>query len=61
MHEKEHNGQQPGQKHEQGANLTQSGLPVGIQIVDKGFDDSRILGLCKLVQRANPIGWPKLS
>ena len=43
------------------AGLTQSGLPVGIQIVGKRFDEPRILGLCKLVQRANPIGWPKLS
>ena len=43
------------------AGLTTSGLPVGIQIVGKRFDEPRILGLCKLVQRANPIGWPKLS
>ncbi|MDB5642362.1 MAG: amidase [Hyphomicrobiales bacterium] len=43
------------------AGLTASGLPVGIQIVGKRFDEPQILGLCKLVQRANPIGWPKLS
>ena len=43
------------------AGLSTSGLPVGIQIVGKRFDEPRILGLCKLVQRANPIGWPKLS
>ena len=43
------------------AGLTASGLPVGMQIVGPRFSDPRILGLCKLVQRANPIGWPTLS
>jgi amidase len=37
---------------------TQSGLPVGLQIVGPRFSEPRLLGLSKLVQRANPIGWP---
>jgi amidase len=37
---------------------TASGLPVGLQIVGKRFCEPQILGLAKLVQRANPIGWP---
>ena len=43
------------------AGLTQSGLPVGMQIVGKRFSEPQILGLCKLAQQAQPIGWPKLS
>lgn len=37
---------------------TASGLPVGLQIVGPRFSEPRILGLAKLVQRSNPIGWP---
>lgn len=37
---------------------TVSGLPIGLQIVGPRFSDPRILGLAKLVQQANPIGWP---
>jgi amidase len=37
---------------------TASGLPVGLQIVGPRFSEPRILGLAKLVQSANPIGWP---
>lgn len=37
---------------------TQSGLPVGLQIVGKRFSEPQILGLSKLVQAANPIGHP---
>jgi amidase len=43
------------------AGLTQSGLPVGMQIVGKRFSEPQILGLCKLAQQAHPIGWPPLS
>lgn len=37
---------------------TASGLPVGLQIVGPRFSEPRLLGLSKLVQRANPVGWP---
>ena len=37
---------------------TASGLPVGLQIVGPRFSEPQILGLAKLVQRVNPIGWP---
>lgn len=37
---------------------TASGLPVGLQVVGKRFSEPQILGLAKLVQRANPVGWP---
>jgi len=37
---------------------TQAGLPVGLQIVGPRFSEPQLLGLSKLVQRANPIGWP---
>jgi amidase len=40
---------------------TASNLPVGVQIVGPRFSEPQILGLCKLVQRANPIGWPAIS
>jgi amidase len=33
-------------------------LPVGIQIVGPRFSEPEILGLAKLIQEANPIGWP---
>ncbi len=37
---------------------TASGLPVGVQIVGPRFSEPRILGLAKLIQAANAIGWP---
>jgi amidase len=40
------------------AGLTEAKLPVGLQIVGPRFSEPQILGLSKLVQRANPIGWP---
>jgi amidase len=40
------------------AGKTRDGLPVGLQIVGPRFDEPRILGLAKLIQQANPIGWP---
>ncbi|MDO9442539.1 MAG: amidase [Beijerinckiaceae bacterium] len=43
------------------AGKTANNLPVGLQIVGPRFSDPRILGLCKLVQEANPIGWPPIS
>ena len=40
------------------AGLTRDRLPVGLQVVAPRFEEPRILALAKLVQRANPIGWP---
>jgi amidase len=40
------------------AGKTASGLPVGLQIVGRRFAEPQILSLAKLVQQANPIGWP---
>lgn len=40
---------------------TKSGLPIGLQIVGPRFSEPRILGLSKLVQRTNPIGWPTFA
>jgi amidase len=40
------------------AGKTASGLPIGLQIVGPRFSEPRILGLAKLIQRSNPIGWP---
>ncbi|MFN3350394.1 amidase [Pseudorhodoplanes sp.] len=37
---------------------TASGLPVGLQIVGPRFSEPQLLGLSKLVQAANPVGWP---
>ncbi len=42
------------------AGKTKDNLPVGIQIVGPRFSEPQILGLCKLVQQANPIGWPPI-
>lgn len=43
------------------AGLTADGLPVGLQIVGPRFEEPAILGLGKLIQQANPIGWPPMS
>ncbi len=40
------------------AGLTVDGLPVGLQIVAPRFEEPLILSVAKLVQQANPIGWP---
>ena len=40
------------------AGLTAARSPVGLQIVGPRFSEPQILGLSKLVQRSNPIGWP---
>jgi amidase len=40
------------------AGKTRRGLPVGVQIVAPRFEEPRILSVAKLVQQANPIGWP---
>ena len=37
------------------------GLPVGLQIVAPRFEEPLILSVAKLVQQANPIGWPPYS
>ena len=40
------------------AGLTRDGLPVGLQIVAPRFEEPLILRVAKLVEQANPIGWP---
>jgi amidase len=40
------------------AALTRDGLPCGLQIVAPRFQEPLILSIAKLVQQANPIGWP---
>jgi amidase len=40
---------------------TASGLPVGLQIVGTRLSEPRILGLAKLIEAANPVGWPPVS
>jgi amidase len=40
------------------AGKTSDGLPVGLQVVAPRFQEPRILSIAKLVQEANPIGWP---
>ncbi len=40
------------------AGLTRDRLPVGLQIVAPRFEEPLILSLARLVQEANPIGWP---
>jgi len=40
------------------AGKTRDGLPVGLQIVAPRFEEPLILSVAKLVQQANPIGWP---
>ncbi len=40
------------------AGKTRDGLPVGLQIVAPRFEEPLILSVAKLVQEANPIGWP---
>jgi amidase len=43
------------------AGKTADGLPVGLQIVAPRFEEPLILSVAKLVQQANPIGWPPLE
>jgi len=43
------------------AGLTADGLPVGLQIIGPRLSEPRLLGLCKLVQAACPIGFPPVS
>jgi amidase len=43
------------------AGLTRDRLPVGLQIVAPRFEEPLILSLAKIVQEANPIGWPPHS
>jgi amidase len=43
------------------AGKTADGLPVGLQIVAPRFEEPLILSIAKLVQQANPIGWPPYS
>jgi amidase len=43
------------------AGRTRAGLPVGLQIVAPRFEEPLILSVAKLIQRANPIGWPPVQ
>jgi amidase len=43
------------------AGKTVDGFPVGLQIVAPRFEEPLILSVAKLVQQANPIGWPPYS
>jgi amidase len=43
------------------AGKTSNGLPVGLQIVAPRFEEPLILSVAKLVQEANPIGWPPFA
>jgi amidase len=43
------------------AGLTADRLPVGLQIIGPRFEEPKILALAKLVQQANPIGWPPIA
>jgi amidase len=43
------------------AGKTADGLPVGLQIVAPRFEEPLILSVAKVVQQANPIGWPPYS
>ena len=40
------------------AGLTEDGLPLGLQIVAPRFEEPLILLAARLVEQANPIGWP---
>jgi len=40
------------------AGLSGAGLPVGMQVAGPRFAEPLILGLGKLIQRANPLPWP---
>ncbi len=40
------------------AGLTRERLPVGLQVVGPRFEEPKIFSLMKLLQQANPIGWP---
>jgi amidase len=40
------------------AGKTADGMPVGLQIVAPRFEEPLILSVAKVVQQANPIGWP---
>ncbi|MFZ0401204.1 MAG: amidase [Pseudolabrys sp.] len=42
------------------AGVTLDQLPVGLQVVGPRFEEPKILSLMKLVQQANPIGWPPI-
>jgi amidase len=39
---------------------TAAGPPIGLQIVGPRFAEPKILGVAKLVQEMNPIGWPPI-
>ena len=40
---------------------TKEGMPIGLQIISRRFDEPRNLGLAKLVQEMYPVGWPALA
>jgi amidase len=37
---------------------TKQGMPIGLQIISRRFDEPRNLGIAKLIQEMNPVGWP---
>jgi amidase len=39
---------------------THTGLPVGIQIVSRRFDEMRNLSLAKVIEEMHPLGWPAM-
>ena len=41
--------------------LDANGLPVGLQVVGPPLGEGRVLGLCRLIQEAYPIGEPDLG
>ena len=40
--------------------MTHAGIPVGLQIVSRRFDEARNLSLAKLVQQMRPLDWPPM-
>lgn len=41
--------------------MTEAGMPVGLQIVSRRFDEVRNLSLAKLVQEMHPMDWPPMA
>ncbi len=41
--------------------LTGHGLPVGLQIIGRRFEEATVLGIANAVQMANPIGAPRIE
>jgi amidase len=41
--------------------MTEAGMPVGLQIVSRRFDEVRNLSLAKIVQEMHPMNWPPMA